>query len=702
MNSADACAGGAGGSLGVRRNRPNAAGLSGGANASDTCAATDAATHTPPKSAFDVLKSAAANVKAAPGGPEPVNDNGTNTSACATSSGDRICSNAAAASSLPQRAPAQAADLQTQHHDNDTTAQQQLSRALAELDRERTKRAEAETRCATLSFDARRLRSDAIILRRQRDAFVDMVESLTADSCDAVLYASSRSEDESTLSLHDIRLLEIMPWDERVREVAEVLEEVYEWQVYDGAEGRWTNHTEMFPADFRSLPVQKPCPAGTTTAASSDNAPSQKQQQQQQQNFQGFVLTDRNCTHILDLEGGYPLPSAGSTWRWIGGWRVELQHPCGTPCDEGGWTYCNLPQLLVSNAPGAVFGSPSPPSLTDAGHTTRRSSTTNANAASAPSPSPPKLQFRRRRWTRLRVLLSYPSMSARTEACLDLMAENAILDLKAAKMEDYAHRMMEIAREKDEMNRKLRRRLRSTEAALHALEREKIDAGIDDTIAGSHDSMKKIAVANAYPTPSMSSSSSPTPSSSQNTKRRWSLSFPLTLSSASSPKPIYAISNTNNSAHGIPSAPVLEDDDSNDHCENASSSSQDTTYSTDPNSSEDEVDSGTEAGTSMRPISAKSIAEKACQNNVGAPTAASNSQWANHHAVHGVINGARRSIDEGGAFLGRMLRPKVPTELRGNLGKIQLDDEDIMCAGDCEEGGEPFRIPGGGSPTVSY
>ena len=622
MNSADACAGGSSlGGASVRRNRPNAAS---GANAADTCCPATAATHTPPKSAFDVLKVAAANTKPAPGGPEPVNDSTNTTSAC-----DRICSNAAATSSLPQQASAQEQPY-TQNNDNNTTAQQQLARALAELDRERTKRAEAETRCATLSFDARRLRSDTIILRRQRDAFVDMVESLTADSCDAVLYASSRSEEESTLSLHDIRLLEIMPWDERVRDVAEVLEEVYEWQVYDSTEGRWTNRTEMFPDDFRSLPVHKPCPAGTTTAAaanSSDNT-------SPQQNFQGFVLTDRNCTRILDLEGGYPLPSAGSTWRWIGGWRVELQHPCGTPCDEGGWTYCNLPQLLVSNAPGAVFGSPSPPSLTDAGHTTRSSIVDGYNSnlsANTPHPSPPKLQFRRRRWTRLRVLLSYPSISARTEACLDLLAENAILDLKAAKMEDYAHRMVDVARGKDEMNRRLRRRLRSTEAALRALEQEKGDAGIDDAVVGSNDSMKKIA----DHAPSMSSSPSPTPSSPQNTKRRWSLSFPLTLSSASSPKPIYADSNPNNPAHGIPSAPLLEDDDPNEHRHNASSPSQDTTYSTDPNSSEDEVDSGTEAGISMHLISAKSIAEKACQNNVDQGASSPNPQWANHHAVWG-------------------------------------------------------------------
>eukprot|EP00563_Minutocellus_polymorphus_P004172 CAMPEP_0181032466 /NCGR_PEP_ID=MMETSP1070-20121207/6757_1 /TAXON_ID=265543 /ORGANISM="Minutocellus polymorphus, Strain NH13" /LENGTH=686 /DNA_ID=CAMNT_0023109865 /DNA_START=81 /DNA_END=2141 /DNA_ORIENTATION=- len=686
MNSAGACGGGGGGSglLGVRRKQQNRPAAASGMLANNATGGAVTSTRVPPKSAFGPLKATAGSivVPAAPGGPEPAN-NDTTTSHCSNAANDSLCANTA------QQTAQQAAQQQ-----------QQLARALAELDRERTKRAEAETRCATLGFDARRLRSDVIILRRQRDAFVDMVEALTADSCDAVRYAaaarsgSEREEQESALSLHDIRLLEIMPWDERARNITEVVEEVYEWQVGDGggAEGQWTNRTEMFPADFRALPVHRPG-AGATNGGGGGG--DDIMSSQQAQTFKGFVLTDRHCTRILDLEGGYPLPTAGSTWRWIGGWRVELQHPCGTPCDEGGWTYCNLPQLLVSNAPGAVYGSPTPPSLRDAGEIDASASNDSPNPGNTSIP-PPKLQFRRRRWTRLRILVSYPSMSARTEACLDLLAENAILDLKTAKMEDYAHRMVDVARNKEDANRKLRRRLRSTEAALKALEQEKVDATID-----SRDVTQKDGA---------------TTSTSRN---------PISTTAADTTSRGYV-----------------------------SSQSQDTTYSTDPPSSEDEADTkagttssstvsfcatsvsrstsegsnGTnssatsQAGISMHPLTAKSIAKKACQDSAATPNPLGG------HSVNGVINGARRSLDEyGGAFFGRMLRPMVPSELRGGLGKLQIGEngktnenlgssnEGSGCSStyawrgnnnepnsDCEEG-EPFRIPGGaGSPTVSY
>ena len=531
-----------------------------------------------------------------------------------------------------------------------------LTRALAELDRERLLRAESETAASALSSTVRRLRSDALALRAQRDAFVAMVESLTAvDSCDAVAHAAKRQSgvgaagkngDESAsataaLSLHDIRLLEIMPWDERVRNVAEVVEVVYEWQVGAPCDGSnsgdnngateagggqqtrtWTSRVDGFPAEFRSLPVHRPG-AGSSGSSGARNGETSSCFRK------GVVLPDASCTRLLDLTGGYPLPTddaGGSTWRWVGGWDVERHHPCGTPCDEDGWTYIDDNRHRHAN--------------------------------------PPTPQYRRRKWARLRVVISYPSVSARTEACLALWAENAIASRHAAHMEEHAGRMASVARRREEENRCLRRRLREAEAARRALEQERADAAID---GGSCDAIEKDGAATACASTPPSPPTSPDPQSGRRSaRRRWSLPF----CSASSPsKPLFqedSDTTTNKSVpahayHALPVVPSLEDD----VC--ASSPSQDTTYLTDSSSSEDDEaeNSGTtssQAGISMHPLAAaRSAAQRACPE-----------------PVSDVIHGARRSLDEyGGTFFGRILRPKgVPGELRGGLEEIQIGEED--------------------------
>jgi hypothetical protein len=131
----------------------------------------------------------------------------------------------------------------TTAHDSIMNQEQGVLRdVLDELDRERSRRAELEMEVRQLNEKQERYREElAVSLRKQqgieipvsmrefiamqteRDGFKELVEALTADN-DAVTVAMKSRE--TTLPLHVIRMLEIMPYDTRAVQSARAEEEV--------------------------------------------------------------------------------------------------------------------------------------------------------------------------------------------------------------------------------------------------------------------------------------------------------------------------------------------------------------------------------------------------------------------------------------------------------------------------------------------
>jgi hypothetical protein len=292
---------------------------------------------------------------------------------------------------------------------------------------------------------------------------------------------------KKTLPLHVVRMLEVLPWDPRATQYIFATEEIFEWQIY--REGAWQSHMRFFPTLFKTLPILK-----------SDRKLKQLQQQQQQQqddelgdddfsssrrdstafaagvvvgsgtpassnhkkerNILTFlaggdalsvskrkgvknrVLTNEHMTALYDIDAGYPLPKNGGVWEWVGGWRigkrskkafvVEPDSEDGTSssvqkpdCDEEGWSYVHEPQhFLVDNAdlvwenPGVEFAS----------------TPTRKNEGS--SRIIPKRIYRRRRWTRQRILVDYLYASKSTQQYLKLLVENARLSMTVGKISD--------------------------------------------------------------------------------------------------------------------------------------------------------------------------------------------------------------------------------------------------------------------------
>lgn len=122
-----------------------------------------------------------------------------------------------------------------------------LRDVLDELDRERTRRAELEAEVRKLKEKEKNLRHalaasaqehesnknvhvskrELIAMRTERDGFKELIDALTADN-DAVSVAMNSKE--TTLPLHIVRMLEIMPYDPRAVLGAKAEEEV-RWHV---------------------------------------------------------------------------------------------------------------------------------------------------------------------------------------------------------------------------------------------------------------------------------------------------------------------------------------------------------------------------------------------------------------------------------------------------------------------------------------
>jgi hypothetical protein len=370
-----------------------------------------------------------------------------------------------------------------------------LSDVLDELDRERLRRAELEAEIRNLQSDNDTLRK----LQHRRDengvsktevndisqrAFVAMetqvqgyqqlVDALTLGK---PAIAAAASEEDSllarkkptpinrfglaeqrdinmpnrrkTLPLHVVRLLEVLPWDSKTQQHIFAVEEVFEWQTYH--ENAWQSQLQYFPSFFKTLPIIK---------AESSNASDERLEDQvyevsrgiddkkDSRNFLQFlagadlqrkqnkyrIFTDGRLSVIYDLDAGYPLPSNnGGIWEWVGSWRVSSRASTGSitealdnhdvvDSDQHGWSYVIEPRDFLIGLKDMVWDNPG-------------TTSTAAKLSSNVDGTPTRL-FRRRRWSRQRVLVDYFCASESAKQYLKLLAENARLSLSCSKISE--------------------------------------------------------------------------------------------------------------------------------------------------------------------------------------------------------------------------------------------------------------------------
>eukprot|EP00536_Pseudo-nitzschia_multiseries_P016127 jgi/Psemu1/44934/gm1.44934_g len=303
-----------------------------------------------------------------------------------------------------------------------------LREVLAELDRERQKRAELEAKVRVLEqeihFHRKKNNSkssktslrDYTLVKTERDAYKEILDAITQDrpafSTGSSSATQSQSQSQSqpqtpSLPIHIVRLLEVMPWDVRVQEYVFGQEHVYEWQIYS-ADKKWQKDLRYFPTFFKTLPIVVPSPGRTVsddTAAAAKNygylgggtgsvAPPKQ-----------CVLTNLEGTTILNIDKGYPLPEDGGGWTWVGPWRVEKNNDT----DDQGWAYSN--ETEIRSNPSAYHGE-----------------------FRVPKRGTPNIPKRRRKWTRSRTLIDYPYASKMTQEYLKLIAEKSRLDAGLEKL----------------------------------------------------------------------------------------------------------------------------------------------------------------------------------------------------------------------------------------------------------------------------
>ena len=367
--------------------------------------------------------------------------------------------------------PAPAPDATTSTTTTAAEPEEDLLRdVLDELDKERSKRAQAEADFRHMAQEREVLEQQLLEERQKnqrqqqqqqqaqkqqsteqaisRQAFIAMeaqvkgyqqlVDALTlgkpaiaAAAQQSAILSSSRTMPSSyrpkTLPLHVVRLLEVLPWAPAAQEHVFGRETIYEWQVYDSREAKWHSHLRHFPNRLKQLPISKPRPEPEVEAegdrsllnflAGGDKAAWQTPSKH-------GVLTDTKLSQILKIEAGYPLPQDGGRWEWVGGWRIEKRvkdtktHAATAgsavekkrvDCDDDGWSYGIQVEDFVDLPTELVWDNPG---------------------------SDMSRKIRRRQWSRQRVLVDYPFCSERTKHYLKLLAENARLTITATKISD--------------------------------------------------------------------------------------------------------------------------------------------------------------------------------------------------------------------------------------------------------------------------
>jgi len=350
---------------------------------------------------------------------------------------------------------------------------------LEELDRERTQRAELESTIRRLQEEAASTKHQSvrqvasikaspeyISLQTESQGYLQLLDALTVDRPAFAAAAAQEQQQQQqnqmargflrrqptdttakTLPLHVIRLLEVLPWDERTQPHLFAQECVFEWQVRSSIK-TWNKTLRQFPTFFKTLPIVMPQPGNTVeekglgilNRSGAWNRPPK----------QG-VLTTMAVDQILNIDTGYPLPQDGGSWQWIGGWRIETR-PNET--DEQGWSYSYNP-----NISGDMNNEHYRDSL------------------ETPPKGAPNLVHRRRKWTRTRILVDYPHASESTRQYLKVLAHKAASQISSEKMSEQLvkTKMALTTLEQEHLNlkevsdrrvRKLTKELESTQQAL--------------------------------------------------------------------------------------------------------------------------------------------------------------------------------------------------------------------------------------------
>jgi hypothetical protein len=248
-------------------------------------------------------------------------------------------------------------------------------------------------------------RQEWIALQTERDGYKELLNALTADN-DAITTAARAPSTKTSLPLHIVRLLEIMPWHAQALEHASANEEIFEWQHF--VRGQWTSMLRLFPIRFRTLPIVKTQQKDLPKRIFGGEQPPK----------QG-VLTDTALTKIIDVSHGYPLPNDEfATWQWVSGWRINKTPDIQKQkigCDQHGWSYAKDPEHFLTNAADLCWPSPFEEGK-DEGTVTR--------------------PFRLRSWKRRRVLISYQQASQCALEYLQLLSENARLGATVQNLND--------------------------------------------------------------------------------------------------------------------------------------------------------------------------------------------------------------------------------------------------------------------------
>jgi hypothetical protein len=248
----------------------------------------------------------------------------------------------------------------------------------------------------------------------------DLLNTIVSDN-NAVLRSSQN--ERGTLPLFVTRLLEIMPWDDRIESYISGYEKVHQWQCFDPRNHSWSDRIRLFPIKFSSLPIHKMNTQEELIVPNKEPNQLTSPLKGIQHAFDalglsGRLLTNMTCDRILDLTNGYSLPQRG-TWEWIGNWTIDGSATTSNSEDIG-WNYATDIQTLINGGGSTELE--------------------NSN----------EISFRRRTWYRLRVLVAYPGVSRGTEQMLKMHAHNAKLTLAVAKLQDQVNSMQNKLIEKDE------------------------------------------------------------------------------------------------------------------------------------------------------------------------------------------------------------------------------------------------------------
>lgn len=334
-----------------------------------------------------------------------------------------------------------------------------------------------------------------------------LMEKFMCDN-DAVTLACKCSKVSSAgcLALHQVLFLEIMPWDDRVKDYIYSRDEVYQWQIWDNWKKKWSDAKVKNVGFFQKLPITKmqgefASPSKSVLVGgigddsvgrmgvadpvvAKDNRSRSSPVKKIQHAFdslglKGRFLTNMECSCILDLTEGYPLPNCG-TWEWVGNWsllsstdstqssgrqydaaRWQVNARRNEHEDEVGWVYADdLDALCCKDAKE---------------HSGEKAISTSVQTTS---------KFRRRTWMRERVLVSYPGISPATKQMLEMNAHNTRLTFAMSKLHGQVHDMqmklfqkeeeLEVLQEERTMDEKLSKNVKEVNTSLASQEEDHV------------------------------------------------------------------------------------------------------------------------------------------------------------------------------------------------------------------------------------